>query len=113
MLASWYTLIALIILVVLSMSGHAFAQQYPVWSIIIRTIHLVGMSIWLGALVYLFCVTLNNKANQLTNIKNFLLTVNSIAVVMIIVSGVLMVIDESSILNVFNHLQTWSSASYC
>jgi copper transport protein len=108
MLESWYILMALIILVVLSMSGHAFAQHFPIWSIIIRTIHLVGMSIWLGALLYLFCITLNNKAKQLMNIKNFLLRVNSIAVLMIIISGVLMVIDESSILNLFNHLQTWS-----
>ena len=108
MLESWYILIALMVLVVLSMSGHAFAQQFPIWSIIIRTMHLLGMSIWLGALVYLFCVTLNNKAHQLLNIKKFLLKVNSIAVLMIIISGILMVIDESSILNVFNHLQTWS-----
>lgn len=108
MLESWYVTIALVILIVLSMSGHAFAQQIPLWSIIIRTIHLLGMAIWLGALVYLFCVATNNKGEQMLYIKNFLLKINSLAVLMIVVSGVLMVIDESSILNIVNHLQTWS-----
>lgn len=108
MLQSWYILIAILMLIVLSMSGHAFAQHFPIWSILIRTIHLLGMSIWLGALVYLLCVTTKDNGNKLLNIKSFLLKINSLAVLMIVISGVLMVIDESSIVELFNNLQTWS-----
>ena len=34
------------------MSGHVWAQSFPLWSIILRSIHLLGMALWL-AVVYL------------------------------------------------------------
>ena len=39
----------------IAMSGHAWSQHVPLWSIVIRTLHLAGMTLWLGALVYLIC----------------------------------------------------------
>ena len=47
------------------MSGHAWSQSVPVWSIILRTLHLAGISLWLGALIYLFSSVFTKNEMQL------------------------------------------------
>ena len=58
------------------MSGHAWSQHIPLWSIIIRTLHLAGMTLWLGALIYLICYAKTERGNQLTNVRQMLLRTN-------------------------------------
>ena len=36
---TWYWAISIIMILALSMSGHAWSQSVPVWSIILRTLH--------------------------------------------------------------------------
>lgn len=69
------------------MSGHVWSQQVPLWSIIIRTIHLIGLTLWLGSLVYLICYAIKVKTDQLTNVRRMLLKVNIIAVIMLVLQG--------------------------
>ena len=71
---------------VISMSGHVWSQV-PLWSIIIRTIHLIGLTLWLGSLVYLICYAIKVKTDQLTNVRRMLLKVNIIAVIMLVLQG--------------------------
>ena len=63
------------------------SQQVPLWSIIIRTIHLIGLTLWLGSLVYLICYAIKVKINQLTSVRRMLLKVNIIAVFMLVLQG--------------------------
>ncbi|MBE7320578.1 copper-binding protein [Staphylococcus epidermidis] len=90
------------------MSGHVWSQQVPLWSIIIRTIHLIGLTLWLGSLVYLICYAIKVKTDQLTNVRRMLLKVNIIAVIMIVFTGILMAIDETNILTLWNNIKAWS-----
>lgn len=93
---------------VVSMSGHVWAQQVPLWSIIIRTIHLIGLTLWLGSLVYLICYAIKVKTDQLTSVRRMLLKVNIIAVIMLVFTGILMTIDETNILTLWNNVSAWS-----
>lgn len=104
----WYWLISIIMIAVISMSGHVWSQQVPLWSIIIRTIHLIGLTLWLGSLVYLICYAIKVKTDQLTNVRRMLLKVNIIAVIMIVFTGILMAIDETNILTLWNNIKAWS-----
>ena len=51
----WYWLVSFAMILAIAMFGHAWSQHVPLWSIVIRTLHLAGMTLWLGALVYLIC----------------------------------------------------------
>ena len=104
----WYWLISIIMIAVISMSGHVWSQQVPLWSIIIRTIHLIGLTLWLGSLVYLICYAIKVKIDQLTSVRRMLLKVNIIAVIMLVFTGILMAIDETNILTLRNNVSAWS-----
>ena len=88
----WYWLISIIMIAVISMSGHVWSQQVPLWSIIIRTIHLIGLTLWLGSLVYLICYAIKMKIDQLTSVRRMLLKA----------------IDETNILTLRNNVSAWS-----
>ncbi|MDU6780723.1 MAG: copper resistance protein CopC, partial [Staphylococcus epidermidis] len=104
----WYWLISIIMIAVISMSRHVWSQQVPLWSIIIRTIHLIGLTLWLGSLVYLICYAIKVKIDQLTSVRRMLLKVNIIAVIMLVFTGILMAIDETNILTLRNNVSAWS-----
>lgn len=108
MVRSWYIIISIIIILVLSMSGHVWSQSIPLWSIIIRFIHLIGITLWIGALVYLCCYVLKGRNNSIISIRNIIFKINTSAVIMIIVSGILMTIDETEVLSILRDIQTWS-----
>ncbi|MEJ7183134.1 copper resistance protein CopC, partial [Staphylococcus caprae] len=44
----WYVLVSFVMILTIAMSGHAWSQTFPIWSILIRTIHIAGMTLWLG-----------------------------------------------------------------
>lgn len=108
MVSGWYILAPILILIALSMSGHAWSQTLPLWSIIIRTIHIIGMSFWLGALIYLIVTVLSKAQFDVKQMKSFLFKLNLGAVTAIVVSGVLMSIDQTNILTLWQNIQTWS-----
>ena len=108
MATSWYIFIPSLILIALSMSGHAWSQSVPIWSIFIRVIHITGISFWLGALIYLVVMVLGKKQFAVNQMRPFLLKVNISAVMLIVISGVLMSIDQTNVLTLWKNIQTWS-----
>ncbi|MEB8127141.1 copper resistance protein CopC [Staphylococcus succinus] len=109
MMRVWYILVPISLLVTLSMSGHAWSQSVPLWSIMIRTMHISGIALWIGALIYLVFVIKTYRTYDVKQIRNFLLKVNITAVALIIISGVLMSIDQTNILGIWSNIQTWSA----
>ena len=106
----WYVLVSIVMVLTIAMSGHAWSQTFPIWSIVIRTIHISGMTLWIGALVYLVWYAMIKKSlDQVKTVRSMLFKVNVIAVTMIIVSGVLMAIDETNILAIWSNMQTWTT----
>src|SRR5699024_8153707 len=76
MATSWYIFIPGLILIALSMSGHACSQSVPIWSIFIRVIHITGISFWLGALIYVVVMVFGKKQFAVNQMRPFLLKVN-------------------------------------
>ncbi|MEJ7432882.1 copper resistance protein CopC, partial [Staphylococcus warneri] len=75
----WYWLVSIVMILTISMSGHAWSQSIPIWSIAIRTVHIAGMTLWLGALAYLvWYIVNNNSSERLKNIRSMLFKVNTI-----------------------------------
>lgn len=109
MALAWYLFVSFAIILALSMSGHAWAQSVPLWSVFIRFMHLTGITAWIGALIYLSYYARKNKNPNISPVRHLLFKVNTSAVAIIIISGVLMVIDETEILNIWNNIQTWSA----
>ena len=73
-----------------------------------KNVTFAGMTLWLGALIYLICYAKTERGNQLTNVRQMLLRTNITAVAILIISGVLMAIDETNILTIWSHLQAWT-----
>lgn len=105
---SWYWMISIAMILAMSMSGHAWSQNVPLWSIILRTLHLTGISLWLGALCYLLISVFTRKKDAVDLLREILFKVNAAAVGIIIISGVLMSIDQTKILSIWTNMQTWT-----
>ena len=112
MMTIWYIAISLIIIVTLSMSGHVWAQSFPLWSIILRSIHLLGMALWLGGMVYLVWLATTKQLQDIVKVKRFFFKLNLGAVIALVISGVLMAIDETSLAAIWSSVTTWSSLFY-
>ncbi|MCI2774886.1 copper resistance protein CopC [Staphylococcus petrasii] len=105
---SWYWIVSIAMILALSMSGHAWSQSVPLWSIILRTLHLTGISLWLGALIYLLTSVFTRKRDAVDLLREILFKVNAAAVAVIILSGILMSIDETKILSIWHNMQPWT-----
>ena len=68
---SWYWIVSIAMIIAMSMSGHA-SQSVPLWSIILRTLHLIGISLWLGALSYLLISVLHVKRCRRFTARNII-----------------------------------------
>lgn len=104
----WYKMISIAMIITIAMSGHVWSQSIPLWSIILRTAHLMGITMWLGALVYLLISVFKRKQDAVDLLKEILFKVNGAAVLVIIFSGLFMTIDETNILNILTNIQTWN-----
>ena len=49
---SWYWIVSIAMIIAMVCQG-MHGHKAPLWSIILRTLHLIGISLWLGALSYL------------------------------------------------------------
>ena len=101
-------IVSIAMIIAMSMSGHAWSQSVPLWSIILRTLHLIGISLWLGALSYLLISVFTRKKDAVDLLREILFKVNAAAVAIIIISGVLMSIDQTKILSIWTNMQTWT-----
>ena len=94
----WYKVMPLFLMLSLAISGHAWAQAVPLYSIILRTLHLMGIAIWLGSFAYLIAyMSAKHKHSYILIIKDVLLKANVTAVIIVILTGILMSIDATSL----------------
>ncbi|WP_340278573.1 copper resistance CopC/CopD family protein [Staphylococcus coagulans] len=106
----WYKVMPLFLMLSLAISGHAWAQAVPFYSIILRTLHLMGIAIWLGSFAYLIAYTsAKHKHSYILIIKDVLLKVNVTAVIIVILTGVLMSIDATSLKAIVTQPTLYSS----
>ncbi|RIO85091.1 copper resistance protein CopC, partial [Staphylococcus haemolyticus] len=80
---SWYWIVSIAMILAMSMSGHVWSQSVPLWSIILRTLHLIGISLWLGALSYLLISVFTRKKDAVDLLREILFKVNAAAVAII------------------------------
>ncbi|AVP36364.1 copper resistance protein CopC [Staphylococcus felis] len=94
----WYIIMSILILLAMAISGHVWTQSVPVYSILIRTLHLAGIAIWLGSFVYLISYLFKRpKHSYILIIKDTIFKLNVTSVVIIIVTGLLMSIDATTL----------------
>ena len=59
-------------------------------------------------MIYLVVMVLGKKQFAVNQMRPFLLKVNISAVMLIVISGVLMSIDQTNVLTLWKNIQTWS-----
>ncbi|WP_086428067.1 copper resistance protein CopC [Staphylococcus cornubiensis] len=105
----WYKMMPLFIFISLAISGHVWTQSVPLYSIILRTIHLIGIATWLGSFAYLITYLFTkHRHSYVLIIKDVLLKTNMSAVVLIAVTGFLMSIDVTSLSTMITSSTTYS-----
>ncbi|MCS4486110.1 copper resistance CopC/CopD family protein [Staphylococcus americanisciuri] len=94
----WYHAMPLCIFISLAISGHVWAQDVPLYALTIRTLHLAAIALWLGSFVYLICyLRARERHSYVLILRDVLLKSNLSAVFVIVLTGILMTIDATSI----------------
>ncbi|UXR82261.1 copper resistance protein CopC/CopD [Staphylococcus sp. IVB6214] len=105
----WYHAMPVLILISLASSGHVWAQDIPLYALLLRTLHLVGIAVWLGSFIYLYAYIQSHQQHSYVLIlRDVLLKTNIGAVIVIIVTGLLMSIDATSIQAIVTQQTTYS-----
>lgn len=100
----------LFIFISLAISGHVWTQSVPIYSIVLRTIHLIGIATWLGSFAYLTAYLFSKQRHSyVLIIKDVLFKTNMGAVVLIVVTGFLMSIDVTSLSTIVTTSSMYSS----
>ncbi|WP_353418539.1 copper resistance protein CopC [Staphylococcus delphini] len=106
----WYKIMPLFIFISLAISGHVWTQSVPIYSIVLRTIHLIGIATWLGSFAYLTAYLFSKQRHSyVLIIKDVLFKTNMGAVVLIVVTGFLMSIDVTSLSTIVTTSSMYSS----
>lgn len=109
----WYDIMPFLIMIAMAISGHVWSQTVPIYSIVIRMIHLIGISLWLGSLLYLVLYVLaRHRHSYVPILRALLFKLNVTAVLMIIISGILMTIDQTTFSKLLGHLTLYSTLWY-
>ena len=69
---SWYWIVSIAMIIAMSMSGHAWSQSVPLWSIILRTLHLIGISLWLECIKLLLISVFTRKRCRRFTARNII-----------------------------------------
>lgn len=105
----WYHAMPILILISLASSGHVWAQDIPLYALLLRTLHLAGIAVWLGSFSYLYAYIQSHQQHSYVLIlRDVLLKTNIGAVIIIIVTGLLMSIDTTSIQAIVTQQTTYS-----
>lgn len=111
MVAGWYVAIWVLLVSTQAFGGHAWGIM-PVWlSIILRLLHVLTVSLWLGALVYLLLA--GKRAEQeKQGFKTFFLRTVALAAVLAVLTGVLMLLVQTDLTSVLQSSLAWSYLLY-
>ena len=105
----WYQMMPLFIFISLAMSGHVWAQDIPLYALAIRTLHLGSIALWLGSFIYLIgYLRARERHSYVLILRDVLWKSNLTAVLVIIVTGLLMSIDATSIRAIITQQTTYS-----
>ncbi|KIX91763.1 hypothetical protein TP70_00325 [Staphylococcus microti] len=105
----WYQIMPLFIFISLAMSGHVWAQDVPLYALAIRMLHLGAIALWLGSFLYLIgYIRARERHSYVLILRDVLFKSNLAAVFVIIVTGLLMSIDATSIQAIITQQTTYS-----
>ncbi|MGV3041764.1 copper resistance CopC/CopD family protein [Staphylococcus rostri] len=105
----WYHIMPLFMFISLAMSGHVWAQDMPLYALTIRTLHLAAIALWIGSFVYLICyLRARERHSYVLILRDVLFKSNLGAVIVIVLTGILMTIDATSIQAILTQQTTYS-----
>ncbi|UXR71434.1 copper resistance CopC family protein [Staphylococcus sp. IVB6240] len=105
----WYDAMPVFIFISLAGSGHVWAQDIPLYALLLRALHLASIALWLGSFIYLFAYIRSRQQHSYVLIlRDVLFKTNLGAVIVIIVTGILMSIDATSIHAIVTQQTTYS-----
>ncbi|MGG1658406.1 copper resistance CopC/CopD family protein [Brevibacillus sp. NRS-1366] len=111
MMAGWYVGIWVLLVCAQAFGGHAWGIT-PLWlSILLRLLHVLTVSLWLGALVYMLLARKRaEQGNQ--GFKAFFLRTVALAAGLAVVTGVLMLFVQTDMTSILQSSLTWSYLLY-
>ncbi|QLK86731.1 copper resistance protein CopC [Staphylococcus sp. 17KM0847] len=105
----WYDAMPVLIFISLATSGHVWAQSWPIYAIVLRTLHLGGIALWLGSFAYLLAYTrVRHQHSYVLILRDVLFKSNITAVLLIIITGILMSVDATSLQAIVTQQTTYS-----
>jgi len=107
MVEGWYAAIWVLLVGVLAAGGHVWGI-HPVWlSLALRILHVLSISLWLGALFYLVLISRRTDVNQ-SGFKAMFLRIVAVSAILSVLSGICMVMTQTEVSLLLQTVQTWS-----
>lgn len=111
MMTGWYVALWLVLICAQAFGGHAWGIS-PVWvSITLRLLHVLTVSIWMGALIYLW-LTFKHSERGNEPFKQFFLRTVTIASVLAVLTGLVMLAVQTNVVSILQSSLTWSYLLY-
>ncbi len=111
MMTGWYVVLWVMLVGIQAFGGHAWGIQ-PVWlSLTLRLLHVLTVSIWMGALVYLL-VALRHVERGNERFKPFFLRTVAIASGLAVLTGIVMLFVQTDAISILQSSMTWSYLLY-
>lgn len=105
--AGWYIVMWLLLVATQAFGGHVWGIKPIGLSIIARVLHVLSVSLWLGALLYLFLTSWRGKREN-ASFKAFFLRTVAIAAGFTLVSGVMLLLIQTDAASIVTSPATWS-----
>lgn len=112
MVRGWYIVLWLALVITPAFGGHVWGLAHPYAALIPRIIHQLGISLWLGALLYMILIRRKGKVHW-EEFRSFF--VNRVLVFsgLVILSGIAMVFFQTSWKAIFEGWMNWSTLLLC
>ncbi|MFJ9499147.1 copper resistance CopC/CopD family protein [Brevibacillus centrosporus] len=111
MVSGWYVILWLALLCTQAFGGHAWGIS-PVWlSLLLRVLHVLTVSLWMGALFYLL-LTYRQAERGNEGFKAFFLRTVAVASLLAVLTGIAMLGIQTNVIAIFQSSLTWSYLFY-
>jgi copper transport protein len=112
MIEAWYAIMWALLVIVLALGGHAWGIK-PIWlAVVIRSVHILSISAWMGALTYfgllVFCQTKGKIELDWKGFRRFFVPIVSVASAFVLISGIVMIGQQTGYLALVQHPVTWT-----
>lgn len=111
MLSGWYAALWLILAMIPAFGGHALGTDLPWFGLMLRILHQLSITIWLGALLYVVLLLWKVRAKELDWIgfRPFFFKAVASASAAVVLSGIGMAWLQMGIGQIFSNWMTWST----